>query len=146
MLRGLLVSGLMITAIGCGPKVYPVKGKVTFEDKPMPWGGSIAFVPQGTEKLREAGGIIDEDGNFFLTTEKPGDGAMAGEYRVVIQQVTGKEGKNIGDDGKPGSRADLDLPKKDHIPAKYSDTYNSPLTAKVEAKNANEINIQLKRE
>ena len=146
LIRFLMVPALLALTVGCGPRLYPVKGKVTFEDKPLPWGGSISFVPQGTENLRAAGGTIKEDGTFELTTEKPGDGVMVGEYRVVIQQVTGKEPKNTGDDGKVVRGADLNLPKGERIHEKYADHYNSPLTAKVEAKSPNEINFHLKRE
>lgn len=129
---------------GCGERLYRVKGNVTFEGKPLSWGGSISFVPTGTVKIREAGSVINEDGTFELMTNKPGDGAMAGDYRVVIHQVTAKEPKNSGDNGKAASG--LWLPHAERIPAKYSDSYNSPLSAKVEAKSVNEINFQLKRD
>ena len=145
-----LVANIFVLAVfslvGCGEQLYPVKGKVMFEGKPMLGGGSITFMPQGTDKLREAGAEIKEDGTFELTTAKPGDGAIAGDYRVVIRQTTEKEGANVGDNGKAGSRAGLSLPKEDRIHTKYADPYNSPLTAKVEAKSPSEITFQLKRE
>ena len=131
---------------GCGDKLYKVKGNVTFEGKPLPGGGSISFVPNAGEKLREAGGTINEDGTYELTTNTPNYGAMAGKYRVVIHQTTEREGKNVGDTGKSGSGGALSLPPKDRIPGKYADHNNPPLTAKVEAKNPNEINFQLKRD
>lgn len=135
----------MGAVVGCGERLYPVKGMVTFEGKPLPGGGSISFVPKDGEKIRSAGGEIKEDGTFVLTTEKPGDGAMAGEYRVVIHQTTEKEGKNVGDNGKAGP-AGVSLPKDARINTKYSDHYNSPLTAKVEPKGLNEIDFPLKRD
>jgi hypothetical protein len=145
VLRNFLFILLMGVAVGCGERLYPVNGKVTFEGKPLPGGGSISFVPKEGQKHRAAGGEIKEDGTFVLTTERPGDGAMAGDYRVVIHQTTEKEGANIGDTGKVGPKG-TSLPKEARIHDKYSDHYNSPLNAKVEAKSSNEINFTLKRE
>ncbi len=144
-IRCVAVALLLIAATGCGESVYKVSGAVTFEGKPMVGGGSISFVPLGEGKQRAAGGTIAENGTYTLTTLKDGDGAMAGEYRVVIFQVTETEPKNTGDDGKVRIPA-KSLPMADRIPTTFADTYNSPLTAKVEAKAVNEINFHLKRE
>ncbi|MCI0701817.1 MAG: hypothetical protein L0241_12105 [Planctomycetia bacterium] len=132
--------------VGCGGStVYPVKGTITFEGKPMKGGGSISFVPTGKQVGKTAGGEIKEDGTYELMTNKPGDGSMTGEFRVVITQVTEQEPENTGDDGKGvPSKSPPSLPLADRIPAIYSDTYQSPLTAKVEAK-ANVLDFDLKR-
>ena len=133
------------TAIGCGSsKVYPVKGKVTFEGKSMKGGGTISFVPLGNQAGKTAGGEIKEDGTYELTTNKPGDGSMEGEFRVVITQVTEQEPERSRD-GEKAARKGRSLPEADRIPEVYSDAYKSPLTAKVEAK-SNEIDFDLKRD
>lgn len=142
----LSIALALIATAGCGERVYKVQGKVTWEGKPLPGGGSISFVPLGNDRARPAGGTIGEDGMYELSTTNPGDGAVVGEFRVVISQVTEKEPKNLGDDGKPAPRTGLSLPLADRIPENYADHYNSPLTAKVEAKSPNEINFHLKRE
>jgi hypothetical protein len=145
LFRLLGMAVMLSVTVGCGERLYSVKGSVTFEGKPLPGGGSISFVPKEGARGRAAGGEINEDGTFVLTTDKPGDGAMVGEYRVVIHQTTEKEGKNEGDNGKSGVRGPS-LPKEERIHSKFADHYNSPLTAKVEAISLNELNFPLKRE
>jgi hypothetical protein len=143
-------AGLLVLAAtfvsGCSDKqrTYKVQGKVTFENKPMMGGGSISFVPLGNLEGKTAGGEIDAEGNYTLMTHKPGDGSMVGEFRVVIYQVTEQEGENRGD-GAPAGKSKGIVPEADRIPVIYSDTYHSPLRAKVEAKDKNEINFALER-
>ena len=66
---------------GTNPSLVPVKGKVTYKGMPLTK-GTIKFVPDGYG--REARGAIQSDGSFVLTTQKEGDGAVAGEHRVAI--------------------------------------------------------------
>lgn len=146
--RLLFIPIAVFVFAGCGSgssvTVYPVKGKVTFEDKPLPGGGSIAFIPQGSNATVDAGGEIMPDGTYELSTTNPGDGAMAGEFRVVVTQTVFKE-PDGGEDGKAvTSEATAIVAEADRIPAIYSDYEKSPLTAKVEAK-SNELNFNLKR-
>ena len=71
MRRGALWAVLVLTAAGggCGgPKLYPVRGVVTYEGKPMKGGGSIAFMPVGNQPGRAPGGEVREDGTFDLST------------------------------------------------------------------------------
>jgi hypothetical protein len=138
-----LVSGL---SSGCSnqPPVYPVHGKITFEGTPFVGGGSISFLPLGDQPGKTAGAEIMSDGSYKLSTHSPEDGSMAGEFRVVIVQVVYQEPKRT-EDGTKASRAAPAVPPKDRIPEIYSDTYNSPLKATVEAKSLNTINFDLKR-
>lgn len=132
---------------GCGsgePAVYPVEGKVTFEGRPLPGGGAISFVPLDDRAGKTAGGEIAADGAYALTTRKPGDGSMAGEFRVVITQVTEKEPERSRDDGKK-AKGGWSLPAADRIPDIYGDHYKSPLRATVEAKNPNKLDFDIKR-
>jgi hypothetical protein len=141
------VAVVLAVSLGCGDgqvSVYRVRGKVTFEGKPMAGGGSIAFVPLGDQAGKTAGGEIAADGTYELTTYKPGDGSMAGEFRVVITQVTEREPDPTRDGERPGTSITV-VGKADRIPAVYSDAQNSPLTATVEAKSLNELNFDLKR-
>lgn len=146
--RSVLVFLALLVSLGCSSdrvRVYPVRGMVTFEGKPMAWGGSIAFVPLGNQKGKAAGGEIMPDGSYQLSTYGDGDGSMVGDFRVVITQVTHKEPENTGDDAKAPSTAAPVLGQADHIPLVYADSQKSPLTAKVEAKSLNEINFDLKQ-
>jgi hypothetical protein len=140
-------SLVVVVSLGCGDSnntVYPVKGKITFEGKPMKGGGAISFMPVGNQAGKAPGGEIDENGNYVLTTYKPGDGSMAGEFRVVILQVVEKEPEPTPD-GRAPAPAPPPLPVADRIPAIYADPQRTPLTTKVEAKGANELNFDLKR-
>jgi len=144
-LAGLFVA---VFAAGCGSSdnvaVYPVKGKITFNGKPMVGTGAISLIPTGKQAGAAAGGEIKEDGTYELTTYKPGDGSMPGEFRVVIHQVVFQEGANTEDGAAPGSSAvPPPVPEADRIPEIFSNPTNSPLTMKVEAK-PNEINLDLK--
>lgn len=141
-----LLSVALGAAAGCGDgsKVYPVKGKVTFDGKPMKGGGSVAFMPLGGQTGKTAGGEITEDGNYELMTHKPGDGSMDGEFRVVIIQVTEHEPETVADGEKAVRKKGRSLPAEDRIPTVYGDPYKSPLRATV-VKGPNELNFDLAR-
>jgi hypothetical protein len=140
------VIAVIAAASGCGGavRVYPVHGKVMFEGRPLKGGGSIAFVPLTNQPGKAAGGEIAEDGTYRLTTYTQGDGSMIGEFRVVIHQVVEREPERTPD-GKRAPRNVPAVPPADRIPAIYFDAQKSPLTAKVEPKDPNEINFDLKR-
>ncbi|WP_254053627.1 hypothetical protein [Singulisphaera sp. GP187] len=60
----------------------PVSGKVTYQGKPVPK-GTITFASLAPEG-RNATGQLDSDGSYTLQTENPRDGALLGEYNVMI--------------------------------------------------------------
>src|SRR5688500_4769571 len=68
----LLSFSIAVAIVGCGPngrvKVYPVKGRVTFEGKPMGGGGSISFVPLAEQVGKTAAGFIKPDGTYVVGT------------------------------------------------------------------------------
>jgi hypothetical protein len=136
--------------VGCGGgdqvDVYPVKGLVKYQGKPMVGGGSIAFIPTTSQEAKAAGGIIKEDGTYEMTTYEEGDGSAPGNYRVVIHQVVVSEPPATQDGQAPVAAAGSTVPQADQIPPIYSDTFNSPLTAKVEAIDSNEINFELTKQ
>lgn len=82
----------LVTAIGCGDgkiKTYPVTGTVTVGGKPYP-GARLMFVPQsGSEKFQKERptATTEESGRFELTTFLKGDGAPAGDYKVMIRSA-----------------------------------------------------------
>jgi hypothetical protein len=136
---------LLVFLAGCGTNnaVYPVRGKITFEGKPLPGGGSISFVPLDNQEGKTAGGEIAADGTYQLSTYSDGDGSMPGEFRVVIYQVTQQESQNTEDGQKPG-RPTTSVSAADRIPEVYADPRKSTLRATVEPK-SQEINFELKR-
>lgn len=87
---GLLVC-FTVGVVGCRAKsdrvdVYPVKGKVLVKGKPVE-GVTIAFyaeVPAADGKKNPLpAGTSDANGEYYLTSYDPGDGAPAGSYKVV---------------------------------------------------------------
>jgi len=148
----LLVS-LSLCTSGCTPsgqvKTYPVKGKVSFEGKPMVGGGAISLVPLVDQPGKTAGGTIQPDGSYVLGTYKQDDGSMAGEFRVVIFQETVKEGQSTPDGSAPAANAatppSMTVSVADRIPVIYADASKSPLNAKIETK-TNVIDFDLKRQ
>lgn len=156
-----LAVGLQTLLVGCSgggdgasarATVYKVKGKVTYMGNPLA-GASVAFSPQGDQPA--AVGRTNDAGEFSLMTYRPGDGAAAGDYKVMISitdsaevaaepaeahgTVAGKDyGAAYSHAGKSGkSTSNL-------LPAKYGDAANTPLTAKVESSGKNEFPFDLK--
>ena len=147
--------GVMLTAIclmvGCGGgdrvEVYPVRGLVTFEGKPMAGGGSIAFLPISYQKGKGAGATIDSNGRFVMSTYKDGDGSIAGRFRVLITQSVWDEPENQGDvkttpkgqNSKPVKRVQDD----EMIPDIYAHVQNSPIIVEIGADKSPDITIEL---
>jgi hypothetical protein len=83
---------LLAALAGCGgDRINPVEGKIVWED------GSPATELAGShvifdlpEKQTSARGIVQEDGTFRLTTNKPDDGALAGDYKVLVVEANRK--------------------------------------------------------
>jgi hypothetical protein len=144
---------LVVLLTGCGSsddvEVYPTRGTVRFEGKPMSGGGSIAFVPVSAQKGKAAGGTINADGTFVMSTYGDGDGSMAGTFRVVIVQSTSAEPDFGGDSDAPGAAAKSGgtstVAREDIIPTLYGDPAASPLSVTIEAKEQNELTIELNR-
>jgi hypothetical protein len=112
---------------GCGgagdaPTTVPVKGVVKYQGKPIAK-LSVAFLP---DKGVLATGTTNAEGAFELTTNKPGDGAMVGSYRVAISFVPDEIPVMPG---FPGSEK---KPPDSPIPTKYADVRTSGLTKTVD--------------
>ena len=82
--RPVVIPLLLLMVVGCGPRQYPVRGKVTYPDGKPLTEGMVVFESQDQEKPVTARGGIHPDGSYELGTHKPGDGALAGRYRVLV--------------------------------------------------------------
>jgi hypothetical protein len=77
-----------------------VSGQVLFDgNKPPPEGAFVVFRPvKAMPLLEKTGGnprgIVGKDGKFKLTTQRPDDGAPAGEYEVIITWHKTQEGSS----------------------------------------------------
>jgi hypothetical protein len=137
---------LCLSALGCGSgavKTYPVKGKVMYKGKPMVGGGSLSLQPLTNQEGATAGGTIDKDGNFVLTTYKEGDGSMAGEFRVLVFQKVFNEGAPTKD-GEPPSKATADVPPADRIPPAYNNPLESQLKLTVKPEPQENVVLEIK--
>lgn len=122
-------SGLLLLLVaGCGERqVYPVRGQIVDRQGNPVTGlkdGSVQF--ENLENKSSAHGVIDDKGEFRLSTNTPGDGARPGKHRVAILPV---------DRG-----SDIKAPKV--IDPKYESFETSGLTETVEKKD-NVIKIQV---
>jgi hypothetical protein len=74
---------------GCGSPggldMVPIKGEVAYNGKPLTE-GSVVYIPVESSG-RQATGKLQPDGTFQLTTREANDGAVAGEYRIVVHAV-----------------------------------------------------------
>ena len=74
---------IWLAASGCGSQtLFPVNGKVSYKDGKPVTAGLVIFEPV-TQKI-SARGEIRTDGSFQLGTYTNNDGAMEGEYKVLI--------------------------------------------------------------
>jgi hypothetical protein len=78
---GVLAAALAVTGSGCGGPV-PVEGRVTLDGQPVEKAAVVFEREDGAG--RPASATTDSDGVFHLTTYKPGDGALPGQYKVII--------------------------------------------------------------
>jgi len=142
-----------VVVLGCGgddsglDRRYKVSGTVKYKGEPVSK-GTIAFEPANPPPPagRHASGYI-ENGHYTLTTSIDGDGALPGEYKVVINS----SGVDMSDLAKKSGglihQGDKDFQKvvkeaKSLVPTKYSKSETSGLTKKVEA-SSNTIDFNL---
>jgi len=136
--RVALLSAIALCAgaIGCGggsPRPVSVRGQVTFQGRPLER-GMVTFVP--TEPGPPATGKIEPDGQYSLSTFRPGDGALPGRYAVMVIAVGDTAGR-LPDEANP--------PPALLIPRKYASHRTSDITKDVsEANNIIPIDIELK--
>lgn len=154
--QSLLALSLLAFA-GCSgteavPGIVRVTGEVTLNGDPVE-GATVTFQPEGA--ARAASGRTDAKGAFKLTTLNPGDGALPGNYKVMISkvedtdpahQMSAEEFTAMVSGGKrppsgatrPGKKAE-NVGLKYHVPQKYMDANKSGLTATVDASGKNHI-------
>jgi hypothetical protein len=131
MLRTACVWAALAVAAGCGaktPATSSVTGVVTFNGTPLE-GAQVTFFGEG----RPAAGIADAQGRFQLMTFGPGDGALPGEYVVVITKTEA----GSTDPNNPYA------PVRSLIPERYGDRAKSGLTATVQLGKSNEFTFEL---
>jgi hypothetical protein len=129
--------------------VYKAGGKITFVGGPV-IGAAVTFAPQ--ENQPAAVGRTNEAGEFVLSTYGGGDGAAAGEYKVLVTLVdAAEEPAEEAHSADPGfvipdahSGAGKKVGSGSLLPVNFSDINQTPLTAKVEPGGTNNFTFELK--
>ena len=127
----LTALALLVGAAGCGGGRYSVNGRVAYEDgSPLTEGNVIGQMGEGADSVTVQGNV-KPDGTFSWGTERPGDGAKPGKYRVAVIP------RGLGD-------AELAQGKLPAVDAKFSSFQTSGIEFEVKAGN-NELNIKVTR-
>ncbi|MEQ1825437.1 MAG: carboxypeptidase-like regulatory domain-containing protein [Pirellula sp.] len=163
---GWLLSVCLVFVLGCGgddsnrPKTYPVTGTVKLNGNPVD-GAMITF--NLTEGKGNAIGSTDAKGNYALTTFKPGDGAVPGQYKISVSKFEAEKAPANATTLPPGQIAsgEIDLSTyappsassggakaaagpKNLLPAKFANADTSGLRAVVDDKTKNVFDFDLK--
>lgn len=119
-LIAVLPLAVMAASCGSGPKLYPVKGKVLYQDQPAE-GATVVFHPKNRPAdAPKPSGTVGADGSFTLSTYPHGEGAPPGEYLVLVSWYP------------PDARtAENPESAKSKLPELYGNAATSPLTATV---------------
>lgn len=128
--NGLLLACLVI---GCGGDssfkpsipVYPAKGKLEYQGKPLA-GVTLIFHPVDENQKIKPQATTDAEGNFAATTFQTGDGAPEGEFIITLLVRSG-ESDSTREDAEAEGRT---MPAKIKFPAKYQNPNTSSLRIK----------------
>jgi hypothetical protein len=105
--------------------VFPVKGKLVMDGKPMAAAlivfNPVVKFPAGTAQLHPHA-TADENGEFTVSTYGAGDGAPAGDYKITISWK-GEDAADLTD----GGRAEVD----EKAPAVFQNARTSRIRVKV---------------
>jgi hypothetical protein len=86
------VAVALLGLAGCGQRLYPVRGKVVWENgaeaRELDGGLVVCEAVAGGAGVR---GDIQKDGSFQLSTYKEGDGVLPGKYRVAVVEYSPRE-------------------------------------------------------
>lgn len=141
-LLGVFLCFVLLATVGCGnANLNKVEGVVTLDGSPLA-GTLVSFIPVGPD--RAATGLTDRDGYFRLTTFRSDDGAMPGEYKVIVAYDDNpeerKDANTLSDEGKMAARKGTMSPQgkkkmaekrskkpPSQVPAIYSDIKKTPL-------------------
>jgi hypothetical protein len=132
---GSIFAALLVCGLGCSKSdLVPVAGTVLLDDQPLA-NARVSLVPQDGAGV-PAQAMTDGEGRFTIATHAQGDGAAAGEYRVVITKLEATYGRPLptSDDAMETlvkgqqEKAKHGLPvAKSLVPVIYTDAARTPL-------------------
>ncbi|MCC9609391.1 carboxypeptidase-like regulatory domain-containing protein [Blastopirellula sp. JC732] len=137
-------AAVCLFMIGCGagnqnPPTTPVTGKVTYKGAAVE-GAAVKFLPSNSE-AKIANATSGADGTYAISTFEPGDGAMAGKYKITVRKLVSVQ-QGVQQDGEHAGEPDY--VNKDMLPKKYMSVDDTPLEFEVNAGGDNAFDIELK--
>ena len=82
-----LVFALLATLVGCGeslPPRYKTRGKVVYKGSKQPFTQGMVYFESTKPPYHRAMAILNDKGEFELSTWRENEGALEGEHRVLI--------------------------------------------------------------
>jgi len=152
LVGAMVVCFLVVLASGCGRgggKLNPVvaEGVLTWEDGKPVSQATIVFLPNDPQG-KQASGLTGKDGAFTLTTYNQNDGAVPGDYKIIVTKGSASVAETPQEKDptklmKEFYEKSKDGPKKGAVPDIYANPKTTPLKWRVEAGGA-KINLKLK--
>lgn len=132
--RIVLIGLTVLVAVGCSDsQLVEATGTLTYRGKPV---ANANILCQSSGGIT-ATGATDEQGHFKdLSTSKPGDGVVPGEYKVAVTPQTAAPDET--------EAASYDEPPAPPFPTKYLTPDTSDLNITVTADGPNRFNLELK--
>jgi hypothetical protein len=98
--------------------LFPVEGKVTFDNKPLRGGNVTFFTLDRDVKQLQPMGRIDDQGNYFVSSYQQ-KGAPAGKYRVTVDPATNDKSVDLAvpDAYQSGERSPLIVTVQENAPS-----------------------------
>ena len=131
---------------GCSsshPATFSVTGTVLYQGKPVD-GATVIFGPSaGSGKI--ASGQTNAEGIFSLSTFRRNDGAVAGNYVVLVTKIQDSAGIT-DEEAEAFLKAGKKIPQPQIIhvlPRRYDDAFRSGLSAEVTAAGPNDFTFEL---
>jgi hypothetical protein len=132
---GMAYCLIALAALGCGAdRPIPVQGRVTLDGQPLD-GATVTFMSSGGS-VHPATGYTDQAGVFHLTSFKKDDGAVRGEYRVLVTKIQAIDPPPDANSGERDAvlkhyRSLKSLERKSLLPGLYASYETTPLRCKV---------------
>jgi len=149
LVRLLVLPVLLLAAAGCSSryKPVPVSGEVTLNGKPVEGATVYFYAATDGPEGRPAVGTTDKAGQFRLGTMGNADGALPGEYKVVVTKFVPSdpnlkipdfpdtpEGRAKREDFLYRVYGERKSPIKNVLPAKYENPASTPLECSVKGR------------
>jgi hypothetical protein len=130
-LRTLAVLAVLVGVTGCGSGRCAVKGRVSYPDgSPLTEGNVIGQMSDGVKSVTVQG-RVKPDGSFSWGTDREGDGAVPGKYRVAVMP------RGLGD-------AERSAGKRPAVDPKFSNPQTSGIEFEVK-QGRNQLDITVTR-